>query len=102
MRLFYSFDGNDQWNEIDFSKIGGAIPVGGAIPGDHILCHDEESFHYISGMMLINNVTGFTVHKPAPVRVITKPIEGLAFFTRIPQSISIKRQRDAIEITVVA
>jgi hypothetical protein len=95
MRLFFRYDGNTtSWHELDIAKIS-------PMKGDHIFCHTEDDYHYINGMLLIDNAPQFTVHKPAPTTTVTKPISGLAFFTKIPQDISIERNVDSVVLTVV-
>ena len=87
-------DSEDKYSEIDHTKAG-------FMAGDIILTHDEDTFHELSGMMLLENRPGVTILKPQETYSLEKSIPSLVFFTKLPHSISIKRSKDSVRMTVM-
>lgn len=86
-------DNEDKYAELDHSKVK-------LLPGDHLICHTEDLFHEASGIFLLENIPGVTIHKPKETYSLEKPVSGLVLFTKLPHSVSIKRSRDSVAMTV--
>lgn len=79
MRLFYKADGTEQWYELNEAKLGGFMP------SDFVVAHDEELFYELKGMLLMDSKSGNPeiLLKKASMQINKKP-EGIIFFTKIP------------------
>lgn len=86
-------DSEDKYSEIGHTKAG-------FMAGDIILTHDEDTFHELSGMMLLENCPGVKVLEPQETYYLEKPSSALVFFTKLPHSVSIKRCNDSVRMTV--
>ena len=87
-------DSEDKYSEIDHTKAG-------FMAGDIILTHDEDTFHELSGMMLLENRPGIKILEPSETYTLDKMVSSLVFFTKLPHSVSIKRSKDSVRMTVM-
>lgn len=95
MRIYMRVqDSEDKYSEIDHTKAG-------FMAGDTIITHNEDSFHELSGMMLLENRPGVTILEPQETYYLEKSIPSLVFFTKLPHSVSIKRNKDSVRMTVM-
>lgn len=95
MRIYMRVqDSENKYSEIDHTKAG-------FMAGDIILTHDEDTFHELSGMMLLENRPGVKVLEPQETYSLEKSIPSLVFFTKLPHSVSIKRSKDSVRMTVM-
>lgn len=94
MRVFMrKQDNEDVYSELDHRKVK-------LLPGDHLICHTEELFHEASGLFLLDNIPGVHIHKPQETYSLEKIVSGLVFFTKLPHSVSIKRNQTSVLMTV--
>lgn len=94
MRLFTKSDGIfDSYAELDHKKAG-------FLPGDIIITTTEQEYHELSGMLLLENISGVTVKEPAKSYSLEKAISAIVFYTKLPHSVSIKRSNDSVRMTV--
>ena len=94
MRLFTrSYGIFDSYVELDHKKAG-------FLPGDIIITTTEQEYHELSGMLLLENVSGVTVKEPAESYSLEKPVSALVFFTKLPHSVSIKRSSETVRMMV--
>ena len=94
MRLFTrSYGIFDSYVELDHKKAG-------FLPGDIIITTTEQEYHELSGMLLLENISGVTVKEPAKSYSLEKTISAIVFFTKLPHSVSIKRSNDSVQMTV--
>lgn len=94
MRLFTKSDDIfDGYVELDHKKAG-------FLPGDIIITTTEQEYHELSGILLLENVSGVTVKEPAKSYSLEKAISAIVFFTKLPHSVSIKRSNDSVRMTV--
>lgn len=94
MRIFMKVpDSTDKYAELDHTKAG-------FLKGDIIVTHDEDTFHELSGIMLLENRPGVTILEPQETYSLEKSISSLVFFTKLPHSVSIKRSYDSVRMTV--
>lgn len=95
MRIYMRVqDSEDKYSEIDHTKAG-------FMAGDIILTHDEDAFYELSGMMLLENRSGVIILEPQETYSLEKSIPSLVFFTKLPHSVSIKRSKDSVRMTVM-
>lgn len=94
MRIYMRVqDSEDKYFELDHTKAG-------FMKGDIILTHDDDTFHELSGMMLLENRPGVTILEPQETYSLEKSISSLVFFTKLPHSVSIKRSNESVRMTV--
>lgn len=94
MRIYMRVhDSDDKYSELDHTKAG-------FLKGDIIITHDWDTFHELSGMMLLENRPGVTILEPQEIYSLEKSIPSLVFFTKLPHSVSIKRSKDSVRMTV--
>ena len=86
-------DSEDKYSEIDHTKVG-------FMAGDIILTHDKDTFHELSGMMLLENRPGVTILEPQETYSLEKSIPSLVFFTKLPHSVSVRRSKDSVRMMV--
>lgn len=86
-------DSEDKYSELDHTKAG-------FMKGDVIVTHDKDTFHELSGMMLLENRPGITILEPQETYSLEKSIPSLVFFTKLPHSVSIKRSKESVRMTV--
>ena len=86
-------DSEDKYSEIDHTKAG-------FMAGDIILTHDEDTFHELSGMMLLENRPGIKILEPRETYSLEKRFSALVFFTKLPHSVSVRRSKDSVRMTV--
>lgn len=95
MRIYMRVqDSKDEYKELDHTKAG-------ILSGDIILTHDEDAFHELSGIMLLENRPDVTILEPQETYSLEKSIPSLVFFTKLPHSVSIKRSKDSVRMTVM-
>ena len=87
-------DSKDEYMELDHTKAG-------ILSGDIILTHDEDTFHELSGIMLLENRPDVKVLEPQETYSLEKSSSALVFFTKLPHSVSIKRSKDSVRMTVM-
>ncbi|AHV82699.1 hypothetical protein LD35_gp62 [Escherichia phage vB_EcoP_PhAPEC7] len=83
----------DNYSELDHTKAG-------FLKGDIIVTHDWDTFHELSGIMLLENRPGVTILEPQETYSLERSISSLVFFTKLPHSVSIKRSNDSVRMTV--
>lgn len=94
MRIYMRVhDSKDEYKELDHTKAG-------FLPGDIVITHDKDTFHELSGMMLLENRPGVTILVPQETYSLEKPSSALVFFTKLPHSVSIIRNIDSVRMTV--
>lgn len=86
-------DSEDKYAELDHKKAA-------FMPGDIVLTHDEETFHTLNGLMLLENKPGVSIREPAKSYSLEKEPFALVFFTKLPHSVSIKRKNNSVLMTV--
>lgn len=95
MRIYVRVqDSKDEYKELDHIKTG-------FLSGDIIITHDEDTYHELSGMMLLENRPGVKVLEPQETYSLEKSIPSLVFFTKLPHSVSIKRSKDSVRMMVM-
>ena len=95
MRIYVRVqDSEDKYSEIDHTKVG-------FMAGDIILTHNEDTFHELSGMMLLENRPGVKVLDPQETYSLEKRPSSLVFFTKLPHSVSVRRSKDSVRMTVM-
>ena len=87
-------DSKDEYKELDHTEAG-------FLAGDIFIAHNEDTFHELSGMMLLENRPGVKVLEPQETYSLEKSIPSLVFFTKLPHSVSIKRSKDSVRMTVM-
>ena len=87
-------DSKDEYAEIDHTEAG-------FFPGDTIITHDDDTFHELSGIMLLENRPNITIKEPRETYSLEKGLSSLVFFTKLPHSVSIKRSKDSVRMTVM-
>lgn len=94
MRIYMRIqDSEDKYAEFDHSKVAFML-------GDIVITHTEETFHELSGMMLMENRPSITIKEPAKTYSLEKEVSALVFFTKLPHSVSIVRQNNSVRMTV--
>ncbi len=94
MRIYMRVqDSKDEYKELDHAKAG-------ILSDDIILTHDEDTFHELSGMMLLENRPGVTILEPQETYSLEKSIPSLVFFTKLPHSVSVRRSKDSVRMMV--
>lgn len=86
-------DSEDKYFEVSHTKAG-------LMKGDLVVTHDWDSFHELSGMLLLENRPGVTILEPQETYSLEKSVSSLVFFTKLPHSVSIKRSNDSVRMTV--
>lgn len=87
-------DSEDKYHELDHTKAG-------FLPGDTIITHDEDTYHELAGMMLLENRPGITILEPRETYSLEKQVAALVFFTKLPHSVSISRDVSSVRMTVM-
>ena len=87
-------DSEDKYAEIDHT-------ASGFLKGDIIVTHNWDTFHELSGIMLLENRPDVTILEPQETYSLEKSIPSLVFFTKLPHSVSIKRSKDIVRMTVM-
>lgn len=94
MRIYMRVhDSKDEYKELDHTKAG-------FFPGDIIITHDDDTFHELSGIMLLENRPNITIKEPRETYTLDKTISSLVFFTKLPHSVSVRRSKDSVRMTV--
>lgn len=94
MRIFMRVqDSEDKYFEVSHTKAG-------LMKGDIIVTHNWDTFHDLSGIMLLENRPGVTILEPQETYSLEKSISSLVFFTKLPHSVSIKRSKESVRMTV--
>jgi len=88
-----SQDSQDKYAELDHTKAA-------FMPGDIIITHNEEAYHEVFGMLLIENKYGVEVKKPAESYSLEKQKSALVFFTKLPNNVSIQRRNNTVVMSV--
>lgn len=87
-------DSEDKYSELDHTKVG-------FLSGDIIITHDEDSYHELAGMMLLENRPGIKILEPRESYSLEKRLSALVFFTKLPHSVSVRRSKDNVRMTVM-
>lgn len=87
-------DSEDNYSELDHTKVG-------FLSGDIIITHDEDTYHELAGMMLLENRPGIKILEPRETYSLEKSIPSLVFFTKLPHSVSVRRSKDSVRMTVM-
>lgn len=94
MRIYMRVhDSKDVYAEIDHTKAG-------ILSDDVIITHDEDTYHELAGMMLLENRPGIKILEPREIYSLEKPPSALVFFTKLPHSVSVRRSKDSVRMTV--
>lgn len=95
MRIYMRVhDSKDVYAEIDHTKAG-------ILSDDVIITHDEDTYHELAGMMLLENRPGINILEPQETYSLEKSISSLVFFTKLPHSVSVRRSKDSVRMTVM-
>lgn len=95
MRIYMRVhDSKDEYKELDHTKAG-------FFPGDIIITHDKDSYHELAGMMLLENRPGIKILEPRETYSLEKRPSALVFFTKLPHSVSVRRSKDSVRMTVM-
>lgn len=95
MRIYMRVqDSEDKYSELDHTKVG-------FLSGDIIITHDEDSYHELAGMMLLENRPGIKILEPRESYSLEKRLSALVFFTKLPHSVSVRRSKDNVRMTVM-
>ena len=86
-------DSEDKYAEVDHTEAG-------IMAGDIIITHNEDTFHELSGMMLLENRPGIKILEPRETYSLEKRLSALVFFTKLPHSVSVRRSKDSVRMTV--
>ncbi|QHQ49263.1 hypothetical protein EI543_13475 [Enterococcus faecium] len=86
-------DSEDKYSELDHTKVG-------FLSGDIIITHDEDTYHELAGMMLLENRPGIKILEPRETYSLEKSIPSLVFFTKLPHSVSVRREKDSVRMMV--
>ncbi|MCH5412597.1 hypothetical protein [Enterococcus faecium] len=94
MRIYMRVqDSEDKYSELDHTKVG-------FLSGDIIITHDEDTYHELAGMMLLENRPGIKILEPRETYSLEKSIPSLVFFTKLPHSVSVRREKDSVRMMV--
>lgn len=94
MRVYMrGHDDRDMYSELDHSKVK-------LMPGDFLITHDEDSWHEAQGLFFLDGIGGVNFPPPAKNYSLDKQVSALVFFTKLPHSVSIKRNTDSVRMTV--
>lgn len=95
MRIYVRVqDSKDEYKELDHAKTG-------FLSGDIIITHDEDTYHELAGMMLLENRPGIKILEPRETYSLEKRPSALVFFTKLPHSVSVRRSKDSVRMTVM-
>lgn len=95
MRIYMRVSGSkDEYKELDHTKAG-------FLSGDVIITHNEDTYHELAGMMLLENRTGVKILEPRETYSLEKGPSALVFFTKLPHSVSVRRSKDSVRMTVM-
>ena len=86
-------DSEDKYAEVDHTEAG-------IMAGDIVINHNEDTFHELSGMMLLENRPGIKILEPRETYSLEKRPSALVFFTKLPHSVSVRRSKDSVRMTV--
>lgn len=94
MRIYMRVhDSKDEYAEIDHTKAG-------ILSDDIIITHDEDTYHELAGMMLLENRPDINILEPRETYTLDKTKSSLVFFTKLPHSVSVRRSKDSVRMTV--
>ena len=94
MRIYMRVhDSKDEYAEVDHTKAG-------ILPDDIIITHNEDSYHELAGMMLLENRPGIKILEPRESYSLEKRLSALVFFTKLPHSVSVRRSKDSVRMMV--
>lgn len=95
MRIYMRVhDSKDVYAEIDHTKAG-------ILSDDIIITHDENTYHELAGMMLLENRPGINILEPRETYSLEKRPSAIVFFTKLPHSVSVRRSKDSVRMTVM-
>ena len=95
MRIYMRvLDSKDEYKELDHTKAG-------ILPDDIIITHDEDTYHELAGMLLIENRPGIKILEPRETYSLEKRFSALVFFTKLPHSVSVSRDVSSVRMTVM-
>lgn len=95
MRIYMRVhDSKDVYAEIDHTKAG-------ILSDDIIITHDEDTYHELAGMMLLENRPGINILEPRETYSLEKRPSSIVFFTKLPHSVSVRRSKDSVRMTVM-
>lgn len=94
MRIYMRvIDSKDEYKELDHTKAG-------FLSGDTIITHDENTYHELAGMMLLENRPDINILEPRENYTLDKTKSSLVFFTKLPHSVSVSRDASSVRMTV--
>ena len=94
MRIYMRvIDSKDEYKELDHTKAG-------ILSDDIIITHDKDTYHELAGMMLLENRPGIKILEPRKTYSLEKGPSALVFFTKLPHSVSVRRSKDSVRMTV--
>ena len=86
-------DSKDEYKELDHTKAG-------ILSDDIIITHDEDTYHELAGMMLLENHPGIKILEPRETYSLEKRPTALVFFTKLPHSVSVSRDVSCVRMMV--
>lgn len=93
MRLFFALDGDDKFNEIELGKLK-------CLPGDTIVCHDQDSFALMSGHVLMSNINAKVLQAVDGKVTAQKEPVHLFLYTKVPSQVLTKRGNSSVTVSV--
>lgn len=94
MRIYMRVqDSEDKYSELDHTKAG-------ILPDDIIITHNEDTYHELAGMMLLENRPGIKILEPRETYSLEKKASTLVLFTKLPHSVSVRREKDRVRMMV--
>ena len=94
MRIYMRVhDSKDEYAEVDHTKAG-------ILPDDIIITHNEDTYHELAGMMLLENRPGIKILGPRETYSLEKKASALVLFTKLPHSVSVRRDKDGVRMMV--
>lgn len=87
-------DNQDKYSELDHSNVK-------LLPGDTLITHDEETWHEAQGLFFLDGISGVNFPPPAETYSLDKEVSALVFFTKLPHSVSVRRSKDSVRMTVM-
>lgn len=94
MRIYMRVhDSKDEYKELDHTKAG-------ILSDDIIITHDEDSYHELAGMLLLENRPGIKILEPRETYSLEKRPSALVFFTKLPHSVSVRPSKDSVRMMV--
>ena len=87
-------DSEDKYAEVDHTEAG-------IMAGDIVITHNEDTYHELTGMMLLENRPGIKILEPRETYSLEKKASALVLFTKLPHSVSVRRDKDSVRMMVM-